>query len=54
MSSDQRESGVEASVQKDGKQPYSPPRLTVYGDVAKLTQNVGTVGSDGITGSRLV
>lgn len=33
------------------KQPYSPPKLRVEGDIEKLTQNVGLGAPDGITGS---
>ena len=41
-------------VTPQGREEYVPPELTVYGTVEELTQNVGTLGSDGITGSRLV
>ena len=34
------------------KKPFEPPRLTVYGDIASLTRNVGRTGlSDGGKGS---
>ena len=28
------------------RQPYEPPRLVVYGDIATLTQTVGKTGAD--------
>lgn len=34
------------------RKPYSAPRLTVYGDVDRLTLNIVGVNSDVITGSR--
>ena len=37
-----------------GREEYAAPELTVYGTVEELTKNVGTLGSDGVTGSRLV
>lgn len=35
-----------ASVKRELK-PYSPPRLQIYGSVAKLTQNAAGSGTDG-------
>lgn len=32
---------------------YEPPELVEYGAIEELTGDVGTVGSDGITGSQL-
>jgi hypothetical protein len=29
----------------DGKAPYSPPRLIIYGDIRELTLTVGTMGA---------
>ena len=37
---------AEASVKRALK-PYSPPRLQIYGTVAKLTQNQAGSGADG-------
>ena len=39
---------------KKNKRPYSSPQLTILGSVEKLTKNIGTVGADGLTGSRLL
>ena len=35
------------------KPDYTRPELTVYGSIEELTNDLGTVGSDGITGSQL-
>ena len=37
-----------------GKTPYEPPKLVVHGTVEEITGNVGTKGSDGITGSTVI
>ena len=34
------------------KKPYVTPKLTVHGDVAKMTENVGVVAGDGQIGSQ--
>jgi len=36
------------------KLPYVEPKLTAHGTVEEITGNVGTKGSDGITGSTVV
>ncbi|HEX5081930.1 MAG TPA: lasso RiPP family leader peptide-containing protein [Blastocatellia bacterium] len=41
------ENQMESAADKtmtNGKAPYSPPRLTSYGDIRDLTQTVGTSG----------
>lgn len=38
---------------RQSRETYSAPRLTEHGPVEKLTGNVGTTGSDGLTGSTL-
>lgn len=35
------------------KRPYSPPRLTAYGDVEEVTRDIGGGSTDGKAGSRL-
>jgi hypothetical protein len=34
---------MDKPVKRDGKKPYTPPVLTVYGTVRELTQKVGLV-----------
>ena len=34
------------------KRPYTPPKLTVFGDVEDLTRAAGNLGSDGVFTSR--
>jgi len=36
------------------KSDYIQPELTVYGSIEELTNDLGTVGDDGMTGSQLV
>lgn len=36
------------------RRPYTAPQLTVHGTVEKITANIGTKGTDGLTGSTLV
>ncbi len=31
---------------KTGKKPYAPPRLALYGNIAKLTQGGGTFNKE--------
>jgi hypothetical protein len=41
------ENQMESAADKamtNGKAPYSPPRLTSYGDIRDLTQTVGQAG----------
>jgi len=33
------------SGEQQTKQPYTKPKLTVYGDVRKITENVGVHGA---------
>ena len=41
-----------ANPPQQGKKPFEPPRLTVYGDIASLTKAVGRTGLvDGGKGS---
>lgn len=45
---DRKENQTESAADKtmtNGKAPYSPPRLTSYGDIRELTQTVGGVGA---------
>jgi hypothetical protein len=35
------------TVPREGKRPYTSPRLTEYGSVAKLTQGFGSLQADG-------
>ena len=35
---------MDKSVKQGTKLPYSPPVLTIYGTVQKLTQKIGTHG----------
>ena len=37
----------------EAKKPYATPELTVHGTVEEITKNIGTKGSDGLTGSTL-
>ena len=39
---------------KEPKLPYAEPKVTKHGTVDEITGNVGTKGSDGITGSTVV
>jgi asparagine synthase (glutamine-hydrolysing) len=39
--------------QVEVKKPYVTPELTVHGTVEEITKNIGTKGSDGLTGSTL-
>ena len=43
----QEHDGKPSPVPRDGKRPYTPPRLTEYGSVAKLTQGGGSLQVDG-------
>jgi hypothetical protein len=36
----------------DGRQPYAPPGLVVYGGVARITAKVGSRGMKDMSGSR--
>lgn len=38
----------------EDKSGYTRPKLVVYGSVEELTNDVGTVGADGLTGSQLL
>lgn len=38
-------------VQQETKKPYATPKLTVYGDVAKITQTGIGPGGDAFDGS---
>ena len=40
------------SYQEPARRPYTPPKLTVFGDVEELTRNAGNLGSDGVFTSR--
>ena len=44
---------MEDGDQKTTKKTHTSPRLTIHGDVEKLTQALGTGSKDGITGSVL-
>lgn len=44
----------ESSPDGLGNDAYEPPELVKYGTLEELTGDIGTVGSDGITGSQLV
>jgi hypothetical protein len=43
---DRHEPPVDQRQPKERKRPYSAPRLTEYGSVAKLTQGSGSSASD--------
>ncbi|MBI3351137.1 MAG: lasso RiPP family leader peptide-containing protein [Nitrospirae bacterium] len=43
----------EKEAKNEPRKPYTAPALVVYGTVEKLTQNIGTTGTDGLTGSTL-
>ena len=34
------------------RRPYTPPKLTIFGDVEDLTRAAGNLGSDGVFTSR--
>lgn len=36
------------------KQPYVEPELTKHGTVEEITGNIGSKGSDGLSGSQIV
>ncbi len=50
---DKRESDKEQNP-STGKLPYQAPQLERHGDIETLTRNIGLVGADGLTGSRLM
>ena len=39
---------------KEPKLPYAEPKLTTHGTVEEITGNIGTKGTDGLTGSSVV
>ena len=53
-SMDANEREGHAADQPQERLPYSAPVLTVHGDLDELTANVGTIATDGLTGSRLI
>ena len=50
MAEDQDRESVNTDVDQGsnatGKKPFEPPRLTVYGDIARLTRTVGRTGAN--------
>ena len=40
-------------AQQQAKKAYATPKLTVHGNVEKITENVQAKASDGVAGSRL-
>jgi len=43
-----------APLPKESKLPYTEPQLTTHGTVEEITGNIGTKGSDGLSGSQVV
>lgn len=42
------------AVRKTNKKPYGSPKLQVFGDLEKITRDVGGQVTDGVEGSRVV
>jgi hypothetical protein len=54
MKSEKKELSEKNDVKEPQKKPYTPPKLTTYGNVEKITKNLGIQGTDGLLGSRLL
>lgn len=53
MKSEQNDSVGKPDRQDSPGKHYRTPTLTVYGTVEQITLNIGTKGTDGLTGSSI-